>query len=301
MAGGFRGRASDFKQFDYGNAVQQGQNIKYNRMRNQALGQDLQEREDLIKKRNEAAEIRQQLEGMPAAIDEMENRGLYDQAAKLRDHYVGQMKSGYDIAKMMAEGLDETNYQQTRQDLIQAGAITGDMWPVKYSEDWWAKKVASTKSELEVNTIRWTNEDGIVMSTDYLDRDGRIIEEGTYEASADRKARSGGDGDGKWSYKAADDNAMGNQATRLFGGVYDPSTGQFSGLDPEKAQKVQAVHSAATELYKAARGDITHAQAIREAAHRLRIAVEDPEDTRSTDPAGIRVPGLPDGAPAPQQ
>ncbi len=73
-------RTPQFQQFDYGNAVQTGQNIKYNRMRNQALGQDMQEREDLVKKRNEANEIRSQLEKMPEAIEEMDRRGLYDQA-----------------------------------------------------------------------------------------------------------------------------------------------------------------------------------------------------------------------------
>lgn len=296
-------RTPQFKTFDYGNAVQTGQNIKHNRMRNQALGQDMQEREDLIKKRNEAAEIRRQLDGMPAAIEEMDKRGLYDQADKLRDNYLKQMKSGVDIANTLAQGLDESNYEQVRQDMIQSGAITGEMWPVKYSDDWWAKKVATSKSDLQTHTRRWA-EEGVTFSQDFVDRDGSVIWEGDkYEASTDRNARTKeneGPGGG-FEYKASDDNAMGNQATRLFGGTYDPATGQFSGLDPEKAAKVQAVHAAATELYATAQGQITHAQAVREAARRLRIAVEDPNDRNSLDPAGIRVPGLPDGTPAPTQ
>ena len=63
----FGGHASDFRKFDYGNAVQTGQQIKYNRMRNQALGIDMQEREDLVRKRAEAQEIRSTIQRMPEA------------------------------------------------------------------------------------------------------------------------------------------------------------------------------------------------------------------------------------------
>ena len=287
-------RIPEFKNFDYGNAVQTGQSIKHNRMRNQALGQDMRERDDLIKKRNESAEIRRQLDKMPEAIAEMDRRGLYDQADKLRDNYLKQMKSGVDIASMLAEGLDETNYAQTRQDLLSAGAITPDMWPTEYSSDWWAKKIKKQKQDLSVNTRRWA-EDGVTFSQDFIDVDGTVRWEGEpFEAASDVKARKG-DGGGKgFEYKAADDNAMGNQATRLFGGTYHPETGQFSGLSPTKAREVQAVHASATELFAAAAGRMTHAQAVREAAKRLRIVIEDPEDSMATDPAGI----LPQGGQA---
>ena len=282
----FGGHASDFRKFDYGNAVQTGQQIKYNRMRNQALGIDMQEREDLVRKRAEAQEIRSTIQRMPEAIAEMDRQGLYDQADQLRDNYVRQVKGGVEVAVLLAEGLDESNYEQTRQDMLAAGAITPDMWPEDYSEDWWAKRVKREKNDLEVLTRQWA-EDGVTMSQDLVsDSFGHISWKGEpYEEAADVKARTGGGGG--FEYKASDDNAMGKQAERLFGGFYHPETGQFSGLSPEKAREVQAVHTAATELYAAGQGRITHAQAVREAAKRLRITIEDPSDALVTDPAGI--------------
>lgn len=278
-------------QVNYGNAIAAGQQIKYNRMRNQAMSMELQNKEDQIRRRQQAQQIRAQMATMPAAIDEMENQGLFDEADKLRTHYIGQMKRGVEVARDLAEGLNENNYQQVRHDMIQSGAITGDMWPTEYLSDWFANKVAKQKKDLEQLTIRWQDKNGATVSQDLLASDGDIFWKGSpFESAADRKAREGKDS-GAFKYKASDDNAIGSQATRLFGGFYDPSTGNISGLSPDKAKKVQAIHAAATELYAGAQGRITHAQAVREAARRMRITIEDPNDTLATDPAGI----LPNG------
>lgn len=283
-------------QLDYGNAILTGQTIKNNRLRNQAMAQEQEDRMERIRKQQQAQQIRAQMEKMPAAIDEMEKQGLYDEADKLRTHYIGQMKRGVEVARTLASGLDENNYSQVRHDLIQSGAITGDMWPTEYSSNWWAKKGDKQKKDLEQLTVRW-QENGATLSQDLLAADGDVFWKGTpFESAADRKARMeskpGGKGTGAdFEYTASDDNAIGSQATRLFGGVYDPATGRFSGLSPDKAQKVQAVHSAASEIYAASQGRLTHAQAVREAARRLRITIEDPNDAMATDPAGI----LPNG------
>ena len=279
-------RASDFQTLDYGNAVLKGQQIRYNRMRNQALGAEQEAAEERRRKQAQAAEIRQQLETMPEAIDELERQGLYDQADELRNNYLKQVKGGVEVARMLAAGLNEDNYGQVRHDMIQAGAITGDLWPEEYSEDWWAKQVADKKRTLTQHTVRW-EKGGATVAQDLLASDGDIFWRGTpYESASDRNAREGRTG-AQFTFKASDSNAIGSQATRLFGGVYNPSTGQFSGLDPTKTRQVQAVQSAAEELYAAGQGRLTHAQAVREAARRLRITIEDPNDTLATDPAGI--------------
>lgn len=283
-------RTPQINYFDYGKAVAAGQNIARNRMQNQAMGMDIQEQQNVIKKRQEAQQIRQQFDRMPEAINELEKAGHFAEADKLRDNYLKQAKNGIDIAQTLGRSLNKDNYKQMRQDMIQSGAINGDMWPTEYSEDWWPNTVAQKKRDVEVHTRRWSK-DGVVMSQDFVTSDGYVNWEGQpFEASGDRNARkpAGGTGSGKgFTYKAADDNAIGKQATRLFGGLYDPTTGQFSGLDPSKAKKVQAVHASASELYAAGAGALTHAQAVREAAKRLRIAIEDPNDRDSTDPAGI--------------
>lgn len=293
-------RTPQFQTFDYGNAMMKGENIKSARLKNRAMSNELAQSENVIKRREEASRIRQQIESMPAAIDELDSRGYYDEADKLRANYLGQVKNGFNVAQTMAKGLNAENYSQVRQDMIQSGAITGDMWPVEYSKDWWANSLAEKKAKIQTHTRRWA-ENGRTMTQDFIDRDGTIFWEGNpYESGTDKNARTKAenpDGGKGFEYKAADDNAIGKQATRLFGGVYDPATGQFSGLDPQKAQKAQAVHSAASRLFAAGERRITHAQAVAEASRRLGIVIEDPDDRATIDPAGIRAPGVPDRQP----
>lgn len=285
---------------NYGNAIAAGQQIKANRMRNQAMEQEQEQREDKIRRRTQAQQIRAQMATMPSAIDEMEKKGLFDEADKLRTHYIGQMKRGVEIARDLADGINENNYQQVRHDMIQSGAITGDMWPTNYSYSWWKDKVSKQKKDLEQFTIRW-QENGATLSQDLLAADGDFFWKGSpFESAADRRAREKGkaeEGAGvgsKFKYMASDDNTIGSASAALFGGRYDPATQEFSGLDRIKAQKAHAVRATSSEIFVAGRQAgkmITHAQAVREAARRLRITIEDPNDSMAADPAGI----LPNG------
>lgn len=294
-------RASDIRVLDYGNAVQAGQRIKYNRLRNQALTQDQQERDDQIRRREQMRKIRQQTESMPAAIEDLEAQGLFREADALRDSYLQQQLSGLKVARTLAAGLNADNYDQVRADLIQSGAISGDMWPTEYSADWWANKVAKQKGELETITRRWQDENGYTVSQDLLVQDGSVMWTGTaFEDAADRRARTAaeqadreaarGPG-GDFKFKASDSNAIGRQAVQLYGGYFDPVTQKFSGLDPDKAAKVQAAHARAEEIYIENRGRIGHGQAMALAGRELGIPIKNPADRSTYDPAGI----LPEG------
>jgi len=68
---------------------------------------------------------------------------------------------------------------------------------------------------------------------------------------------------GKGGLKASDVNSMYKQAAALYGGFYDPGTGQFTGLSTDKAQKVQGILTAA-ERYAA--GGAGLAEAVSRAA-----------------------------------
>ena len=291
-----------FDTLDYGNAALKGQEIKHARQRNEASARSAQDEEDRRAKAAEAQQIRQQLETMPAAIEEMDRRGFYEEADKLRTNYVNQMVSGAGIAQSLGTSLNENNYKQVRADMIQSGAITGDMWPTEYSAKFWEDQVKKVRGDIETHTRRWAK-DGVIFNQDFLTQDGSIIWEGSaFENSSDRESRTDANnaangGQANFKYSASDDNAMGNQATRLFGGTFDPQSGQFSGLDPEKSRRVQAVHTHATELYQAARGRLTHAQAVRQSAIALGISIEDPVETNAANPDGLNIPGLPGSIP----
>lgn len=282
-------RASDFKGFDYGDAVAQGQNIAYNRMRNTALSQQQEAEEERRRKRAEADEIRRQLDTMPDAIAELDRLGNFDEADRLRENYLKQMKGGVEIARTLAAGLNADNYEQVRHDMIQSGAITGDMWPTEYSEDWWANRVAREKSNLVKITRRWQDDNGYTLSQDMLARDGDVTWAGTpFESATDRRARvAPAAGATVFKFSSSDSNAIGRQVAQLYGGAYDPATERFAGLDPAQTRSVAALQAAAEELYAAGQGRITHAQAVREAAKRMRINIVNPNDALANDPAGI--------------
>lgn len=79
---------------------------------------------------------------------------------------------------------------------------------------------------------------------------------------------------GRGGLKASDENAIYRQSGALFGGDYDPVSGQFIGLAPEVTVNVQAIASRASELYsKGLTG--TRAQAVSKAARELGVNILD--------------------------
>jgi hypothetical protein len=78
---------------------------------------------------------------------------------------------------------------------------------------------------------------------------------------ADKPASGGG-------FKAADTNAIYRQSSGLFGGTYNPLTGQFTGLDRDQAEQAQRIASRASQIYAA--GGVDHATAVDIALQEMR-------------------------------
>lgn len=267
---------------NYGAAVQSGQRIRENRLRNEALGMETTERRNQIKQRQEAAQIRAHYDAMPAQIEALENAGLYEQAEIVRKQYIQQMRNSIELGTSVREGLNKENYKGYRQQLIQAGVITGAMWPVEYSDDWLRNDNEKRKSTLQKLTRKWAD-GGSTVAQDLIARDGDVVWEGSpYAGGKD------GDGTGKnFTFKASDANAIGRQVERVFGGFYDPETGQLRGLDPKTAVKVQSVQEEAERIYTDGQGRIPHGVAVTQAARRLRINIEDFRNESANDPLGL--------------
>lgn len=83
--------------------------------------------------------------------------------------------------------------------------------------------------------------------------------------------------------KAADSNAVYSKAAALFGGLYDPMTGQFQGLDQNKAAKAIAISARAAELL-AEDPSNNHSMAVSRAAREYKIDIPEPLDI-TEDPA----------------
>lgn len=73
--------------------------------------------------------------------------------------------------------------------------------------------------------------------------------------------------------KASDTNAIYREAASLYGGIFDPQTGQFSGLDKNGAQNALALSERASQLYQ--QGNVSHSQAVAQAAREFGIKVQD--------------------------
>lgn len=116
---------------------------------------------------------------------------------------------------------------------------------------------------------------------DRLYRDGRVIESAVSDSERTRQnsrgnaliraeaSKSGGGG----TIKSADTNAIYRQASSLFGGAFDPTTGRISGLDSDAMGKVQSITEEASRQY--AEGEAsTHAGAVSQAARKLGVSVQ---------------------------
>jgi hypothetical protein len=276
---------SQFQIMDFGRAASVGLNIAGQRQRNEALGMEIEEQKDMLRNRARAQEIRQQFEGVPAQLDEMESEGMFDQADELRDSWMRQAHAEVGIMEAVREGVNEDNYDAVRQGLLAEGTITKDLWPDEYSDDWFRKQVDGKKSTMTKLTRRWA-EEGIIMTQDFVQRDGNIIWEGEPFEDPDEQAEGTGS---KFSFKASDSNALARQAERLFG-TFDPQTGRYALLDKTQSAKVAAIQEEAERLYKENRGELTHGQAMAQAARKAGITVQSLEQSQNTNPLNLDRP-----------
>ncbi len=281
-----------FDTFDYGRAMQSGQQIQYNRMRNQIIGADMQEQQDILANRKKAQQIREQFEGMPNQIAELENRGMFDEADKLRNSYLDSKFNEVKVLESMRFAINEDNYKPFRSDLLKAGAVTPEMMPTEYSDAWFRKEIDKNKGNLQQLTRKW-GQQGTIFEQDYIAQDGEIIWAGEpFESAAAKKARTGGDGDGKpFVMKAADTNSIRGSVAQLYGSMWDPITQRYSGLNKKQEQEVAAIVAEASRIYNANKGQLPHAQAVKRAAQKMDIEIRDLQnDPLNRDPAGLFTP-----------
>ncbi len=285
--------ANMFQTFDYGSSVQSGQMIQTNRLRNQALADDQQQRQDMLRNRKKAQEVRELYDTMPDQIAALERESLFEQADGLRDKYIKTRKTEVDLLTTLRDSIDETNYKQFRSELLTTGAVSPDMMPVEYSDDWFRKQKDEKLGQLNHFT-QTSFENGAIMSQDLVTQDGKVRWDltGNWYDKADSQASKTGGGSGKqFEFKPADTNAIAKQAAELYGGFWDPVTQRISGLDPDLAQKVQTIREQASRIFAKERTDgnsgFAHSIAVSRAARLSGIPIQDLENAAATDPLGL--------------
>lgn len=268
-------RTPNIQVFDYGAAAQTGQNIQSTRLRNQMAGLGLEEKQNIIANRKKAAEIRAAMEGMPAQIAEMERRGMFQEADKLRNSYLDTRIQAIQMMEGTREGIDKTNYKKFRSDLIQAGAVDPSTMPVEYSDDWFRDKLNKEKVQFQTHTRRWASQ-GVVMQQDLVTEDGNVTWEGTPFKAGQGKGRGGT----PWRMSSGDSGQIRKSAAAIFGSIWDPITQKYRGLNKEQELQVAAMAEEASRIFKANDGHLPHYQAVARAARKMDIKIRNLE----TDP-----------------
>lgn len=282
-----------FQTFDLGSAVQSGQMINENRLRNQALADDQKQREDTLKNRAKAQEIRSSYDEMPDQIAALESENMFDQADELRNHYIQARINEHQLLTTMRDSIDGDNYKAFRADLLKAGAVTPEMMPVEYSDEWFRKQLDDTKGKLNHFT-QTSFENGATMSRDYVTQDGKVrwdLSGKWYEAGSDKPGKDGSGSGKQFEFKPADTNAIGKQAAEVYGGFWDPVTQRISGLDPAKAAKVQSLREQASRIFaqerQAGNSGFSHGIAVTRAARLAGVPIQDLENAAATNPMGL--------------
>lgn len=273
-----------YNYMDYGKIVSQGEAIKGQRLRNQAASAEIQAYQDQTKNRKRAHQIRQQFENTPAQIEALETEGLFKEADQLRESYIKQSVGGIQMIDALREGVNKENYKEFRSKMLQSGAVDPDFLPVEYSDDWFRKESESRKKTFSQLTRKWEEQGAIFSEQIERDNQGNI----TWRSGPMREDK---EGEKSFSMKAADSNAISRYATELYGGMWDPMTQRFSGLNKDQAKDVAAISERAAKIYSANEGRIPHAEAVSRAARQMGIDIRDLTRERqeaSDDPLNIR-------------
>jgi hypothetical protein len=283
---------AQFRTLNYGQAVQAGQQISYNRLRNETIGMENEKAQDMLRKRKQAEEIRSHFDKMPEQIDALEKAKLFDEADKLRDTFIKTRKAEVEVIGAMRKGINKENYKDVRSQMLQSGMITPGMWPEEYDDKWFIDQEKTKKATITSYTRHWTQQGSTgVWSQDVEQQGGDIKREGApYQ---DPKLQGGygkGKGAGSDATKAADSNSIRAGVAQYYGGTYDPQTGRFSGLDKTLTTKVLEASAEAENIYEQSDRKIGHDVAIARALRKYGHVVKDPEDPTANDPARIRKP-----------
>jgi hypothetical protein len=277
-----------FRIADIGGALQQKGQIEYGRLRNEALGMEIEEAENMLKNRTRAREIRAQFEQVPDQVRELNAAGLYDQADELAKGHVEMFQAKLNLAQDFTDDLNAENYDMKKQQALNEGIIEPGEWPDKYSAAYFHKFNAKQASALTKLTRRW-EEEGVIMSQDLLQAGGSIAWEGEPYQDPD-DAPGGKDRDNWKGWSASDTNTLSRVSERMFG-TFDPVSGEYAILDRTMAHDVASLQTMAEEFYVKGRNrgdtEMTHMKALSLAAKEAGIEIPNPMGRAQNDPYNL--------------
>lgn len=225
---------------------------------------------------------------LPGVAQAAQNYRANEQLMGLRDsqeqranenHLFQQEVQGLEFLANVKQHITPDNYGAVRQSMVEKGLVDPTMVPEQYDAQWLGRVQEDAKANLKKITMML----GPGQAQDTLYNNAEVVQRGDPYDPADAKSSGKGSGKG-FEFKSSDANSIRASAASLFGGIYDPETGKFGALDKASTRKVNAITATAQRIYKNAGGDIPHDEAVRQAADKMNIKIDDLLDPNRKDP-----------------
>ncbi len=274
--------------FNYAQSVSDAETIKGQRLRNRLAEMQNTDAQAKLNAQEKRRQIEAEFNNAPARIKALRDAGMTQEADQLQMHMWKMSETGLKVARSLAVGVTEENWKDFRQDAIGQMGMKPEWMPENYSADWINGRVKEAEDRVvtfKPETFTDPQTGKVMTQVTGRDKAGNIVgQRPAFPTDRAKPKAPGSTTTGAGALKAADVNAIGRQAERLYGGIYDPATGKVSGLDPQTAAKVQSIQERAEEIY--AQGGLSHGQAVAKAARDAGITI--PQLNQGADPLGIR-------------
>lgn len=271
----------NFGTFDYGNVLRTVEAVRGQRIQNALAGMSLQQAQEKERNRQRIRAIKKQQKNMPQILRQLEQDGFHDEAQNMRAQARQQIESSVKMMEGVAGTIEQSNdpsgtYKFYRERMLRAGIVEPDEMPVDYSKSWLRKQIRQTRGKL--STLEQIVD--VAPGGTPIRQQITQTEQGQEVARSPRFQRPGERRStqeriqGRFRVKPSDAREIGRQIGQLFGGVYDPVSGKFAGLDRESASRAQAAQEEAERLYSKGGGRVTPGAAATEALRKLGVDIE---------------------------
>lgn len=285
---------ANMKPFSLADTMQAAEQTKYMRVRNELLGYEAETEKALAERREKKRQIEEMYAGMPARIQEYERLGMHEEAAQTKEALLNGKRQELAMFEIVAMGVDESNWNQHRQEALESGMMEPHEMPPDFSQEWINKWLGDLRGEMKNLELTYGEPpseqypEGRTMTQEAIQQDGNIISDvPPYESSTDRNARTGTGSDGKpWQVTSGDTGQIKSLAAEQFDTILDQD-GNFVGLQGEDKRKALQLTERASEIYNAGQGQVPHGEAVAQAAREQGLQVKSTSNALVNDPAAI--------------
>lgn len=251
---------AQFQPFDYGRAVQRGTQNALATLQTRGAANEMQ-RQQAIRgafqggASNEQAANALRKQGYGMAANELTRMSEERRSRRISSELEGMQF----IAATAPMARDDRSWQAVKRKWENLGIADPGELPDQYDPQLVQALSGKARERLSASDL-----------VEVVGPDGRVTYVPADEASGMQVPQEDKDFGG---LKSSDTNAIHRQAASLYGGVYDPQTGEFRGLDAGSAKNALAISEQASRIYQEGRGRVSHSEAVSRAARQSGIDI----------------------------